>query len=187
MLEIGTSKSLLNKTKGKYINYSLGKAWADIDANTCLFAWWRKDCQSFQICLFASFTSCRYGCVLRAMSSCVPSSLFSFLDDFEALAHCLAPHSRFGSAIGHGRVPGKSRGVSPAESIWRALGQQALSHLLSMDLLPLPAACSILLGFTTIWTTAWLHHWFQQLPEICFISYKIRVNLGYFLKYHLLT
>lgn len=110
MLEIGTSKSLLNKTKGKYINYSLGKAWADIDANTFLFAWWRKDCQSFQICLFASFTSCRYGCVLRAMSSCVPSSLFSFLDDFEALAHCLAPHSRFGSAIGHGWVPGKSGG-----------------------------------------------------------------------------
>lgn len=173
-MEIGTSKSLLNKNTWKCINYSLGKAWADIDANTCLFVWWRKDCQSFLICLFASFTSRCYGCVLRAMQSRVPSSFFTVLDDFGALAHCLAPHSGFGSAIGHGRAPGKC-GNSPVESIWRALGQQVL---------PLhgppaiPCCLPFSSGLATIWTMMWLHCLFPQVSEICFISSKISVNLG---------
>lgn len=95
--------------------------------------------------------------------------------------------------------PWEECGDSPAESIWRALGQQVLSCLLSMDLLTFPAACPIPLDFATIWTTVvckhlttkhldyyWLHCLFQKLPETCFISNKISVNLGCFLKYHLL-
>lgn len=42
-----------------------------------LFAWWRKNCQSSQICLFASLTSHCYGCVLHAMRSCGHPAFFS--------------------------------------------------------------------------------------------------------------
>lgn len=166
-MEIGISKSFLNKNMWKCINYSPGKTWAGIDVNTCLFAWWRKDCQSFHICLLASFTSQHYGCVLRAIWSCVPSSLFSVLDDFEALAHCFVPH--LWVFFCH---------WSQMSPVWRALWQQALSHLLSVVLLPLPSTCPVSLDFAAIWTTVRL--------EICFISNKLSVKLGYFLNYHIL-
>lgn len=75
---------------------------------------------------------------------------FSVLDGFEPSARCLAPHSGFGSAVGHGCVSGKKEhGESSAESFCRALEQQTLSHSLSLDLLPFPAACPIPLDIAT--------------------------------------
>lgn len=64
-------------------------------------------------CLFASFTLHLYGSVLCTTRSCILSSLFSGLDDFDALAHLLAPHCEFGFAIGNGmddESPGRIQG-----------------------------------------------------------------------------
>lgn len=77
-----------------------------------LFTWWRKSCQSFQICLFASFTSQCYGCVLRAMRSC------GLFQSWMTLRHCwhLIPGLVLPLDESLGR---KGHGQSSAEPLWR--------------------------------------------------------------------
>lgn len=89
-------------------------------------------------------------------------------------------------------IPGLVLPVAMDESLGRkGMGraqQNPSEGLLSSKHCPTPSpwtSChSLLLApllqtLQPLWTTLWLHCWFQQVSEIYFISNKIRVNLGY--------
>lgn len=144
-----------------------------------LFAWWRKSCQSFQICLFASFTSQCCGCVLRAMRSCGHPAFFVL-----------------GWLWGISSLPGTSFQVWFCRWSWMCLWKERAWGELSRILLqgswaantvplalPGPPAIPCCLphssGHCNHSGLLWVHCWFQQVSEIYFISSKISVNLGY--------
>lgn len=129
-MEIEDSKLLLNENTCKCINYSPGKAWPDIDANTCLFAWWRKDCQSFQICLFASFTSCLCDCVPTCHEILHPIQTLLRAEWLWAICSSLSAlfWLWFCYWLWHGQNPRKNLGVIWQNTSEGLLLQQAPAH-----------------------------------------------------------